>query len=92
MHDFYRDSLGQLGATRGSGESGYDGEGGGGEFYENEVWWGGVRSVRVDEYMWNVLTIQKDEGDMKGCIARRIEGKGIWYCKSPRSIQDRGSG
>ena len=30
MHDFYRDSLGQLGATRGSGESGYDGEGGGG--------------------------------------------------------------
>ena len=41
MHDFYRDSLGQLGATRGSGESGYDGEGGGGEFYENEVWWGG---------------------------------------------------
>ena len=34
-------------------------------------------SVRVDEYMWNVLTIQKDQGDMKGCISRRIEGKGI---------------
>ena len=27
--------------------------------------------------MWNVLTIQKDQGDMKGCISRRIEGKGI---------------
>ena len=56
------------------------------------MWCGGGRSVRVDEYMWNVLTILKDEGDMKGCIARRIEGKGIWYCKSPRSMQDRGSG